>query len=152
LTVIEPYVDRSWFLPRDEATVWRASLTVCNGIDRPLFDLEWWRQEAKLGPLRLVGSGNKGIRQAVGPAASWDALREEYARASTYVNPCTGPYEDAHNLAALEAHAAGVPVVSRQEEKWQALVADHDPFDPFDRERFRRQWLVALAESTDGDV
>jgi glycosyltransferase involved in cell wall biosynthesis len=149
--VIYPYVDPEWFLPRAADTAEGPGLTVANDITRPLFDLEWWYGHAEAqqdiyGRVLLVGGGNGTLPGAVGPSPSWDWLRRRYAEAAEYLNPCCEPYEDAWNLAALEAHAAGVPVVARQGGAWRRLTADHTPFAPFDRERFRRGWLAVLAE------
>jgi glycosyltransferase involved in cell wall biosynthesis len=155
VTVIEPYVRRGWFFPRlPDAERDGPVLSVINGIDRPLFDAGWWEEtvtdlRGRVRPALLVGTANERWPHAVGPAADWDALRRLYAQASAYVNPCAAPLEDAFNLAALEAYAAGVPVVSRQQDAWEALT-EGSPFDPFDRLRFRNAWLVALAEATDG--
>lgn len=154
LAVIHPYVDPGWFLPRapDAHLVY---LTVCNDITRPLFDLGWWGDMTEpladlVGAVQLVGGGNGTLTGAMGASPSWDALRALYAAATVYLNPCCEPYEDAHNLAALEAHAAGVPVVARQREKWRLLVAEHNPFDPFDKKGFREAWLAVLGEASLG--
>lgn len=149
VSVVYPYVEREWFLPRAKRADAGPVLTVCNALRRPLFDLAWWKRRASLSfglrpGFRLIGSGNDGLPGATGPAASWDDLRLAYAHAGLYLNPTCEPFEDAWNLSTLEAHAAGAEVVSRQKDAWRRLVDEHDPFDPFDRERFRRGWLAVL--------
>lgn len=87
-------------------------LTVCNGLSRPLFDLASWLAVTEGLPVRLVGEGNEGIPGTVGPAPSWEALQGEYRRARVYLNPTAPPWEDADNLASIEARACGMPVLS----------------------------------------
>jgi hypothetical protein len=90
-------------------------LTVVNNLRRPLFDVENWlalTEGLPEGSVRLVGEGNEGIPGAVGPAPSWEALKAEYQHARLYLHPTAPPFEDADNLASIEARACGMPVFS----------------------------------------
>lgn len=113
-------------------------LTVCNAIRRPLFDLPEWRRVTEGVPIRLVGSYNQRIPGAEGPVPSWDALKALYRGCAYYLNPTSPPFEDAWNLAALEAAACGAPVVN--------LHGTAPRVEDFPIEAFRERWRRLLAE------
>lgn len=110
ITVIGPGIDVTQFEP------WTGDggyvLTVCNALDRPLFDKAAWLEATRGLPVKLVGEGNEGIPGAVGPAKDWDELRRHYREAAVYLIPNKPPAEDAWNLSSLEAMATGVPCMA----------------------------------------
>lgn len=111
ITLIEPGIDPADF--PEWVGDQRAILTVVNNISRPLFDLAEWLEVTRGLPAVLIGGGNEGIEGAgVGMAPSWDVIRFWYQHTRVYLSPTTGPYEDSHNLAQLEAAATGMPIVS----------------------------------------
>ena len=108
-------------LPLEQFPPWRGGggyvLTVANNLRRPLFVCDAWCElvdqlQKRLGlPTRLVGEGNEGLPGAVGPATSWDALREEYQRCALYLDPIDPENENDFNLALMEAEATGCPML-----------------------------------------
>ncbi|HYE59394.1 MAG TPA: hypothetical protein VD948_12855 [Rhodothermales bacterium] len=174
IPVILPYVD-----PADYP-VWTGEggyvLTVANNLRRPLFDAEAWIEATKGLPVKLVGEGNEGIPGAVGPATDWDELKRLYREAAVYLNPTVAPWEDAHNLAMLEAAATGTPIVSLHEDSaglafhWKTTRTDvevvlrtagapvmREAVSPatrrntaarFPKDRFAAQWRAVLEEVT----
>jgi hypothetical protein len=111
IPVVLPYVDAADYTP-----TWTGEggyvLTVANNLRRPLFSAAKWIEATADLPTRLVGSGNEGLPGAVGPASSWEALKDEYRRCAVYLNPTVPPWEDPHNLSLLEARATGAPWTS----------------------------------------
>lgn len=162
--VILPYVD-----PDDYEPTWTGEggyvLTVCNGLNRPLFDKAAWLEATRDLPVKLVGSGNEGIPGAVGPAKDWDELKRYYREARVYLNPTVPPGEDPHNLAFLEARAAGSPWISLRDtatatvRRLLELELMHPPLitadevreqvvAQFPKDRFAQAWRKVLEEVT----
>lgn len=140
--VIPPGFDLTEYVASGDRHEGDYVLTVCNGLDRPLFDRQGWEALTKDVPVHLVGEGNEGIRGAVGPAASWEALKEEYRQCAVYLNPTCPPFEDAYNLSSLEAMAWGAGV--------QNLHGAVPSLSEFPVAAFRERWLKVLKDVSDG--
>jgi len=119
------YTDPIWVIPpgiplQDEPWVGNNGmiLTVANNIRRPLFAFDRWLDITRGLPIALVGEGNENIPGAVGPAQSWEDLKQWYQESAVYLNPTTGATEDIYNLSLLEAQSFGCP---------RAQVTESDP-------------------------
>ena len=89
-------------------------LRISNFIERRKEYLLWDFQEIAFGtvPVRIVGN-NPGM-PGVEAAKNWDNLKEMLQSHRFYIHTADPRYEDGYNMAALEAMAAGMPILGNR--------------------------------------